>query len=127
MNLAAAFNAATHTVLAALLYLILHEAAHYAASMLAGCSASLKRSTDGLVASPGLSVTCGGHSQIRIAIILYAPYVVNLFLLFLSRWPALRLIALLTLPNALLEESRGPLRVGAAVALAGVLAVLAAG
>ncbi len=84
-------------------------------------------SRDGVAPSPAVHIEgCRGHGS---EMVLYAPYIVNLALAVAAPLP-LRVIALLTLPNALLEDEkrRSPTRLATAVILeaATAFALLAA-
>ncbi len=79
-------------------------------------------SRDGLAPSPAVHIEgCSGYGS---AAVLYAPYIVNLVLVAAAPLP-LRVVALLTLPNALLEDEnrRSPARLALAALLEAALAL----
>ncbi len=113
----AAALALINATAAAALYMAIHESSHYIATRLVGCSARLGTGSDSLLASPAVIVSnCRGLQPWRRMVILYAPYVANIALLLGSGWMPLRVVALLTLPNLLLENGRDRRRLFAAAA-----------
>ncbi len=104
---------------AAVIYAMLHELLHAVAAFAVGAHPRLALSRDGLIPSPSIYVEDKEVSARERLLILYAPYVLNILLFVLHAVPLpLRLIALLTFPNALLEtEQRRPARLAAAAAL----------
>jgi len=104
---------------------LLHEAAHAVAAMALGCRVAPGLSRDGVALSPSVHIEgCRGHGP---AVVLYAPYLVNAVLAVAAPFP-LRVIALLMLPNALLEDEnrRSPSLLALAVLLEAVIAALVA-
>ncbi len=101
------------------IYAMLHELLHAVAALAVGAHPKLVLSRDGLIPSPSIYIEDEEISARERLLILYAPYVLNILLLVLHGVPIpLRLIALLTFPNALLEtEQRRPARLAAAAAL----------
>ena len=97
------------TMMSALLYSIVHELIHYIAALTLGYSARLYIASDGILPSPAVEIE-NEPQGINKAIILYSPYIFNLAVLVIVNTVPLRLIALLTLPNILLEERRSILR-----------------
>lgn len=113
----AAALALINAAAAAALYVAIHEFSHYIATRLVGCSARLGTGSDSLLASPSVIVgECKGLQPWRRVLILYAPYVANIALLLGSGWLPLRAVAVLTLPNLLLENGRDKRRLFAAAA-----------
>jgi len=108
-------------VLTAALYTVIHEGLHYIASRLVGCRAVF-RLNNYILVSPSIHVTCDGEvSAVSRVAILYSPYIANMLLLLFSPWHIARLMALFTLPNALLESQRSPSRLALAVMAAAVI------
>jgi hypothetical protein len=93
----------TSLILSAIAYLWIHEALHAATAVALGCRARLGFSNDGVFAAPSIIVEgCGtGLSK---AAVLYAPYVFNALLFLAAPRSPIGLLAVLTLPNALLEN-----------------------
>ena len=88
-----------------ILYLLAHEAAHAIAAKALGYNVRVGLASDGYMLSPSIKVE-GCVNGYRRLVILYAPYLINISMILLCRNPIPRLIALLTLPNVLLEDDR---------------------
>ncbi len=110
------FKAFTSVTIYAVLYLFLHELGHYIAALAVGLQPRFGLSTDGVVPSPSVKINGNVDGGKRL-LILYAPYIINIVLLLFAPLP-LRLVALFTLPNILLEdEARRSERFKVALAL----------
>jgi hypothetical protein len=113
------------TILCTLAYMIIHELIHYFTAVILGLSAQFGLSTDSLLPSPSVKIKehVGGIRKIAI---LYAPYLFNIIAILLGPIP-LRLVALFTLPNIMLEDNiaRNKLTVFTALAVEVVLIFLA--
>ncbi|ALL01146.1 hypothetical protein Pyrde_1098 [Pyrodictium delaneyi] len=97
------------TIMSALLYSVVHELIHYVTALMLGYNARLYIASDGILPSPAVEIK-NEPQGVNKAIILYSPYIFNLIVLVTVNTVPLRLIALLTLPNILLEERRSILR-----------------
>ncbi|KSW12293.1 hypothetical protein CF15_05980 [Pyrodictium occultum] len=106
-------------------YMTMHELLHYAAARLLGYSARFSIDTDGMLPSPSVFIEDEIQGVRRMAV-LYAPYIFNMAAIVAPAPLPLRLIALLTLPNAVLEERRSRSSAMLATSITAATALLAA-
>ena len=106
-----------------ILYMVVHELLHYTSAILLGYKSRLYIASDGIL--PSLAVKVEGEPQgLKRAIILYSPYLFNVIVIFSVATLPLKLIALLTLPNMLLEERRSALSTSIAAASMAMMLVM---
>ncbi|HIQ23601.1 MAG TPA: hypothetical protein EYH50_00960 [Pyrodictium delaneyi] len=105
-----------------ILYMVIHEMLHYASARLLGYRVHMYIASDGIL--PSLSVRVHGDPQgFRRVVILYSPYLFNIAAIVTASTLPLKLIALFTLPNILLEENRNKMLTSMAAAIGIITAI----
>lgn len=109
-----------------ILYMIVHEMLHYVSARLLGYRARMYIASDGIL--PSLSVRVYGDPQgLRRIVILYSPYLFNVAAIVAANTLPLKLIAIFTLPNILLEEGRNTMLTSMAAAMGIITAIALVG
>ncbi|RUM47320.1 MAG: hypothetical protein DSY37_02725 [Hyperthermus sp.] len=98
-------------------YALLHELIHYLASRMLGYEARLSVMRDGFLPSLAVKVEGRVDDWLHRLLILYSPYLLNVLMIATGSF-IVKAAGLLTLPNAIVEDSDSKTRVKLAVAVA---------